>query len=273
MFLMKQIEDCYRDYAVLQELGFSFTKGSVHTSRTIMSSELSNLFSFTGFVPQDSLRYEEAIVENNCLSKRSVRTRKLTNRHLCDLYCLDGDKAVFRSLLFFWEKKEGDGALLAFLAAYTRDSLLRDITHSIINLPFGSHSRRDWIESLIEEKYPDRFSSSTLKSTAQNINSSLTKTGHLKGRGRKIRIKANASMSALVYALFLNYLCDVRGQSLFETGFTTLLDIDRESAITFAENASRKGWMTMNRIGKVVEVRFPRLLTSKEMELLSGQNT
>ncbi len=44
------------------------------------------------------------------------------------------------------------------------------------------------------------------------------------------------------------------------------------SAITLAEEASRKGWIVVKRIGDVIEVLFPNLMTAKEQEILCEQN-
>ncbi len=48
--------------------------------------------------------YLKAIKEDNCLGKRSGRSRKLAASHLFYLYSLDSSHAIFRSLHYFWNR-------------------------------------------------------------------------------------------------------------------------------------------------------------------------
>ena len=51
-----------------------------------------------------------------------------------------------------------------------------------------------------------------------------------------------------------------------------MLDCSFETTIEWAEDASRRGWISLKRVGQVVEVLFPNLITAQEMELLREQN-
>jgi hypothetical protein len=51
-----------------------------------------------------------------------------------------------------------------------------------------------------------------------------------------------------------------------------LLDCSLDKMIELAEDASRRGWITLKRVGQVVEVLFPNLITAQEMEWLREQN-
>ena len=108
--------------------------------------------------------------------------------------------------------------------------------------------------------------------TAQNINATWTKSGHLKGRVKKTRSQPKATCGSMSYALLLGYLQGARGESLLNTEFTGLLDCSFERLSEFATEASRKGWIVFKRLGNVIEVRFPNLLTDQEMEWLREQN-
>jgi hypothetical protein len=48
---------------------------------------------------------------------------------------------------------------------------------------------------------------------------------------------------------------------LFESEYTAYLDSPKETLFSLAEEASRKGYMRMKRIGEVVDVAFDALLT------------
>jgi hypothetical protein len=55
---------------------------------------------------------------------------------------------------------------------------------------------------------------------------------------------------------------------LLKTEFIALLDCTAERALELAEEASKNGWMVFKRIGDVIEVSFPSLITQAEAELL-----
>ena len=124
----------------------------------------------------------------------------------------------------------------------------------------------------IEKKYPGRFSKATLRSTAQNLSSTWTKSGHLTGKARKTRVIAKATPGSVAYALFLGYLNGIRGQSLFTSEYATLLDCSPREAMALAEDASRRGWIIMKRVGNVVEVQFPKILTAQEKGWINDQD-
>ncbi|MDO9109880.1 MAG: hypothetical protein Q7U40_04435, partial [Desulfatirhabdiaceae bacterium] len=84
--------------------------------------------------------------------------------------------------------------------------------------------------------------------------------------------RATPTSGAAAYALFLGYLDGTRGGALFTTEYTRLLDCQPQRVIELAEEASRRGWIVFKRIGDVMEVVFPSLLTSQEMEWIREQN-
>jgi hypothetical protein len=231
-----------------------------------MLEELTALISHVNRSDATKQDYWYAIENENCLGKRSGKTRTLTFKHLTELYALDPSVTLFRALLYFWERDVSARPLLALLCAYCRDSILRSTAEFILRSPEGVTVARESIEKLIEDTYPERFSRNTLKSTAQNINSTWTKSGHLSGRLRKVRSTAAASAGSVSYALMLGYLTGARGANLFATEYTRLLDCSTVRAMELAEEASRRGWINFKRVGDVIEVLFPNLLNRKEME-------
>ena len=256
---------------LLNRFGFSFQKGGTHTSRTMMLDELEKLLSYVKN-PNSTDDYRTAIEVDNCLGKRSGRTRTLTYRHMVDLYSLDPNNTLFRTLLFFWERDNAGHPLIALLCTYSRDPLLRLSAPFILENPDGAVVSRKALEDYIEDKQPGRFSKGTLTSTSQNINSTWTKSGHLQGRAKKIRAQANPTPGAVAYALFIGYLYGVRGESLFDTEFTKLLDCSTIRAIELAEEAARKAWIVFKKVGNVMELHFPKLLDEYEMEWIREQN-
>ena len=197
---------------ILTRFGFSFERGGAHTARTIMLNELQKLLMYVSRIEAGKADYLYAIDEENCLGKRSGRTRILTIRHMVDLYILDPEIILFRTLLYFWYRDDLAQPLLALLCTYTRDPILRSTAPYILSITEGSAITREATESFIDNLEPGRFSKATLKSTAQNINSSWTKSGHLEGRTRKIRMHANPTAGSVSYALLIGYLTGARGQ-------------------------------------------------------------
>jgi hypothetical protein len=238
----------------------------------MMLPELRALLSFVDTINAVKADYRAAVQSANCLGKRSSKTRTLTFRHLADLYGLDSGLLVFRAMRFFWQRDVDGQPLLAALCAYSRDAILRATAPFVLGFQEGATVTREAMEEFIDAQEPGRFSKATLKSTAQNINSSWTQSGHLVGRVRKVRARAVATPGAASLTLLLGYVSGLRGELLFKSDFTRVLDCSFEKTIELAEDASRRGWISLKRVGQVVEVLFPNLITAQEMEWLREQN-
>jgi len=252
--------------------GFKTKSGSTHLARTIMLEDLEVLLAHVDDPKAEKAAYIRAIEKENCLGKRSGITRALTTKHLTTLYGLDPTIPLFKVLLFFWRRDCEGHPLLALLCAHARDRLLQISAPFILKLNEGTPIFREELETYIENVAPDRFSDATLTSLAQNINASWTKSGHLKGRVKKIRVRARPTPGAVAYALFLGYLGGHRGPSLFQSEYARLLDCTVEHAMELAEQASQKGWIVFKRIGDVMEVQFPHLLNQTDMERIREQS-
>jgi len=212
--------------------------------------------------------YLAAIRDDNCLGKRSVKSRHLTAKHLMSLYGLDPAIPVFRTLRFFWPRDEAGRPLLALLCAYARDPLLRLSAPFIWHCAEGTTFTREAMEDYIHQQAPDRFSPATLKSVAQNLNGTWTKSGHLTGHVRKTRTPVQVTAGAAAYVLYLGYLQGARGAALFESSFAKLLDDVPSRIMELATGAARRGWIDFKRIGHVMEIRFPDLIPPAEEEWL-----
>ena len=260
------------DQSILTYFGFKFNKGGTHTRRTMMLDELSLLLSYISDNYATREDYIRAIYEDNCLNKRSGNNRKFTATYLTELYALDPNILLFRSLLYFWQREEKAHPLLALICAYCRDPLLRSSAPCIFNSMEGDAVNKLTLENHISKQLPDRFSNNTLSSIVRNINATWTKSGHLKGHSKKIRSRAKATPAATAYALLISYLRGARGEAIFQSEYMLLLDCSGEIAMELATEASRRGWMVFKRIGNVMEVQFPNLLTEEEMEWVYEQN-
>jgi hypothetical protein len=248
----------------LEEFGFNFGKNSMHTRRTNMFNELEILLSS---VPNaiSTNEYLKAIIDENCLGKRTHNSRVYTSQYLIQLYTLNPEIPLFKAMLYFWKREPEARPLLALLCSASRDLLLRSTFKVIIETPETVVLTRETMEEYVEALYPERFSKATLKSVAQNLNSTWTKSGHLNGKTKKIRTKANTTPAAVAYALYISYLQGTRGTELFETEYLKMMDCSKEKAIELAEIASSRGWIVFKRIGNVIEALFPNLLSKVEV--------
>jgi hypothetical protein len=255
-----------------EKFGFSYDRGGVHLARTIMLRELSGLLDYIDDPAALRAAYIDAISKQNILGKRSGQTRQLTMKYLTRLYALDPSVTLFRALRYYWARDDAGRPLLALLCAYARDSVLRLSVPLILAIKPGTEVGRERIEGFLDDQEPGRFSTATLKSATRNIRSSWTQSGHLSGRVKKIRTKAAATPGAAAYALLLGYLQDARGEGLFNSEYAKLLDVSPEHVIELAAEASQRGWMVFKRVGAVMEVAFPNLLSNREMEWIREPN-
>ncbi len=237
-----------------------------------MFKELSLLLSFVDDPRAQKPDYRRAVVEDNCLGKRSAKNRALTADHLTALYALDPHCALFRGLRWFWDRDEEGRPLMAAICALTRDSVFRSSAPFIQGFDPGSRVTREALAAFIDNLETGRFSRITLESAARNINSSWTQSGHLKGKVKKIRSRPRATPGAVSYALLPGYLEGARGESLFNTEYTRLLDLPMARAVELSAEAAGRGWILMKRIESVIEVLFPNILTNEEMEWAREQN-
>jgi hypothetical protein len=256
----------------LARFGFSFERGGAHLARSLMLEELTLLLQAVANPNATLSDYQHAVIDENCLAKRSARTRQLTLRHLKSLYSLDSENTIFRALRFFWHRDADARGSLAFLVAYSRDSILRSSAPFVLQLRMGEAVTSPQLEAFLDQQDEGRFSKETLRAASQRILASWMRSGHFNGHVRKTRTSATPTAGSCAMALFLSYLAGARGQMLFETEYMRLLDCSTDRAIELAESASRRGWIVFKRIGTVIEVQFPGLLTKQEQEWVHEQS-
>ncbi len=249
----------------LRTLGIRDSGGSPHTTRTIMLDELNALFAE---LPPDSSRaaYEKAITEANLLGKTSAMNREKTAKLLVSLYSLDSTNPVFRAMRRYWQSEPENDRLLAILAALVRDPVLLRSWQFVKSVPFGAATDAAAFSRYLQAFAP-QLSPNSLRSLGQNVASSWEKSGHFRGKIRKVRTKPVATPATVALALFLGYLHGRRGLGLFGTVWTDVLELSEQELLTMAASASRQGLLHLLRAGDVIEVRFPGLLTDAEEEL------
>ena len=242
----------------LLQLGFKFGKNGAHSARSMMIEELKHLLLSRdkSAIKSD---YEDDIINFNLLHKPTEKSRKLTYRHLVDLYSLDTQVTLFNVFRKWWELDENAQAILALQLAVARDPLLRSSTEVILQLEPGERLVRETMEAFLAKDDPDRFSPASLKSFSQNINGTWTQAGFLIGKAKKYREIPKMSYVNVAYALFLGHCHGLSGQRLFDSFWCQMLDQDKETLYDLAYKASLRGLIKYKHAGDVIEVLFPEI--------------
>jgi len=252
-------------------LGFRDGSTSVHMSRTMMLEELKLILERVKTNAPAST-YADAIMEENVLGKPTRSTRQRTAKRLTELYALDPRCTLFRLLRYFWSADRGSQPMLAFLAACGRDPLLRQSTPFIVSIPMGQIVSPAEIAKHLNEQYPSRFRPTTLLSAAQNLASSWTQAGYLKGKVNKQKSRPPVTPVVAAFALLLGYLSGLRGSLLLDSIWTRLLNCSTGELTDLTAEASRQGWLRYKASGPVVEITFSGLLTSAEEQAAYEQD-
>jgi len=233
-----------------------------------MFEELDHVLSHVG--PEGNRgEYTKAIIEDNATEKRTTSTRRLTNQRLGELYVLDPSVLLFRILRHLWGLEDRGRPLLALLCSLARDPLLRATVKPILTMPIGTELSRQQMTDAIREAVRNRLNDDILDKVVRNTSSSWTQSGHLRGRGRKIRQKVEPTPASTAFALALGYLLGLRGLRLFQASWTRVLDASTDELIALAADAKRIGLLDLKHAGQVIEVGFPTLMTEEERRLLT----
>ena len=247
--------------------GFRHGHRGTHTSRTIMLDELQLLLDA---VASDASRgeYAEAVVEGNCLGKRTVATRKASWQRLAELYGLDPRLILFRALRHLWQADEAARPMLALLLALARDPLLRASTPAVLATPIGHEFARQAMKDDVAQTVEDRLNQATLDAVIRNASSSWTQSGHLRGRSRKIRERPQATLAATAYALLIGSAVGFSGPALCDTPWVLVLDSSNQELTELAMKAKARGLLEFKSAGGISDVSFPAFVTRKEREYI-----
>ena len=204
--------------------------------------------------------YRMAVMGQNLLGKPTVTARRITFDRLRELYGLDPDLLVFRSLRDLWDADETAQPELALLCSTARDPILRAITPFILRLPIGTPVSTQELSEEAERQFPGKFVPSSRDRLGRNAFSSWRKAGLLSGRQAKQRTKPEVRPASFAYALLLGDLCGRRGQALFTALWASMLDAPIYELKELAVVASQQGWIEYRASGDVVEVSFRHLM-------------
>ena len=236
--------------------GFRSGEGGTHSSRTIMLDELSQLLDAA---PAEVVRgdYARAVMDDNCLGKRTTANRTHSLQRLTELYGLDPRLVLFRALRDLWDRHDSSRPLLALLLALARDPLLRATATAVLRTPPGHEFARQPMKDSLSEVAGERLNEDILDKVVRNASSSWTQSGHLQGRSRKTRQQVQATPAATMYALLIGFGSGRRGRLLFETAWCAVLDAGPEELLERAWEAKRLGLLDLKQSGAIIDVSFP----------------
>jgi hypothetical protein len=242
-----------------KKFGFVTTGMGAHTGRTMMFHDLRALL--LSRTPESKLDdYRGAILIDNVLLKPTESARKETFRRLKQLYGLDQQITIFRSLRMLWDQDLEAQPFLAFLCAVARDPLLRATIDTVLTMSPDTTVTAPDFGQIIHEVFPDRLSETTLASVGRNIASSWTQSGHFTGSTIKTRKLVISNPIITTYGLFLAYLCDIRGDALFDSQWLCLLDAPKHILLEQAQQASKLGWLEYRHSGAITDITFRHFL-------------
>ncbi|MBS3903010.1 MAG: hypothetical protein KGZ30_01390 [Anaplasmataceae bacterium] len=230
---------------------------TVHTRRTMMFAELSRLLDFSIGENTDF----KNLFEENVIAKQTKHNVNDTNRLLKKLYLLDDSEPMFKVFHHFWNLSvANEKPLLALLLAITRDFLLAESIDTVINISSDNRVDVSVIEQCIESNHPKSYTDITRHSIAKNIASSWKQTGHITGKMKNIRTQVTPGYYAVAYALFLGFVSGLRGDFLFKTKWTKVLDCSENELRSLAQEAAKRELLLFQYAGNVTVVNFKSLI-------------
>ena len=250
-----------------QVVTWGFRRGAkgTHSSRTIMLEELTLLFDA---VPGNASRaeYADAVMKENCLGKRTAANRKHSLQRLIELYALDSRVILFRILKELWQPHDSSRPLMALLLALARDPLLRSTASAVVYTPYSHEFARQSMLDAVSITVGGRFSLATLDKIVRNASSSWTQSGHLHGRGRKIRKPVETTPATTAYALLMGFALGRRGRRLLESPWVTILDTEYNELLESSSAAKSRGLLELKQAGSIVEVSFPAFFSNLTLQ-------
>ena len=235
-----------------------------------MLDELSLLLAAVPGAAASRRDYAEAVLNGNCLGKRTAATRKLSLQRLTELYGLDTRLSSSGCSKVCGSGTKAGRSLLVLLLALARDPLLRASAKPVASTPFGHEFGRQAMKDALSETVEGRLNDATLGKVVRNAASSWTQSGHLRGRGRKIRQRVEPPPAAVAYALLLGFAVGRRGRLLFETPWAAVLDAPPGELVGVAGEARRLGLVDLKQSGHLIDVSFPGTFTEREREWVLG---
>jgi len=160
--------------------------------------------------------------------------------------------------------------MLALLVAFARDPLLRATARPVLRLSVGKPATTAMLDEELATRIGIRLNPAVRNKVARNAGSTWTQSGHLAGRGKKVRTSPIVTPAVAALALLLAAVNGAHGRAAFANEFVELLDCPASRLSVLVQEAHRAGFLTFKQAGETVEIRFPELLSPAEEALIHG---
>lgn len=229
------------------------------SARTIMVAEIEALLDAVPRfgVPFDD--YQRAILDENCVNKPTLGSRKDAVFRLRRLYGLDFSDPVYCVFHKLWSRSKASRPLLALQRTWLTDRIIRDSADFFISLNPGEEVTPEKTSLWVKSHYGDYYSDASVRSIGRSLNSCWHQAGFVDGIYKRTRCNAVVTPENVVFAMYLGYLDGKDGAGLFETKMTSILDISRIQLIALVESAACQGLIKFKHIAEVMEIGFEPL--------------
>jgi hypothetical protein len=244
------------DSKSLQPAGFRLTPGGTHLSRTMMLAEIRHVLEAEAQPTSDGLK--SLVLDQNVLQKRTGSARRLSLRHLRELYGLGAPPPILRAMITLWPRAGEGQSMLALLGALAREVLLRESAEIVLAAPAGDRVKAADFVSLLEKRHSGHYTMKMIGKIARNCASSWTQSGHLKGRVRKVRGKPQVTPAAAAYAALLGSLAGFGGPALLASPWIAVLDRSPTEVRALLRRAEGDGLLRLRAGGDVFEIEVKR---------------
>lgn len=225
---------------------------TIHTSRTIMFSELSQVMNHG----LEDNNFNE-ILNSNVSNKLSNRNLLKTNRYLKQLYGFDKEDIMFKCFKHYWTLVDNESkSIITLLFALSNDYLLSESIDVIINTKTGDMVSVVRIEDNIEKYHQGKYSNNTTRSAAQNIASSWKQAGYITGKVKNIRVKPVQDHYTVAFALLLSYLHGDRGGFILLSKWLKALSLNTEELRELIKEAAKRDLLQYQYGGNITVISF-----------------
>ena len=231
---------------------------TIHTSRTILSSELSQVMNHS----IEGGDFNE-ILNSNVSNKLSNRNLLKTNQYLKQLYGFDKKDLLFRCFKHYWTLVDNEKkSILALLFALSNDFLLRESIDIVVNSKVGERVAIEKFDDNIEKYHQGKYSINTRRSAAQNVASSWKQAGYIQGKIKNIRVQPIHDYYTVAFALLLSYLHGDRGEYILLSKWIKALAISTEELRDLIKEAAKRDLLQYQYGGNVTVISFENQLNT-----------
>lgn len=228
------------------------TLNTIHTSRTIMFSELSKVMDH-GIKDGDFID----VLRLNVVNKLSNSNLRKTNHYLKQLYLFNNDDLSFKCFKKYWQVVNNENKnIITLLYALKNDFLLRDSIDLVVKTNIGEEVIKRNFVTDIEKQYPGRYSENTRKSTTRNIISSWKQAGYIQRNIKNNRIKPDHNLYTVAFAMLMSYLNGDRGEYILSSKFVRTLALNNEELTNFIKEAAVRDLLKYQSGGNVLSISF-----------------